>query len=45
MFTAILLTSSLLIMLAMCASMMWLAAVRVKAEAGEALAVTPEPES
>jgi len=30
MFTAILLTSSLLIMFAMCASLMWLAAVRVR---------------
>ena len=44
MFTAILLTSSLLIMFAMCASLMWLAAVRVREEAREALAVVPEPE-
>ena len=44
MFTAILLTSSLLIMLAMCASLMWLAAVRVREEARE-VAVAPEPET
>jgi hypothetical protein len=44
MFTAILLTSSLLIMFAMCASLMWLAAVRVRVETGEALAVAPDPE-
>jgi hypothetical protein len=44
MFTAILLTSSLLIMFAMCASVMWLAAVGVRDEAREALAVAPEPE-
>jgi hypothetical protein len=45
MFTAILLTSSLLIMFAMCASLMWLAAVRVREEAREAMTVAPDPEA
>jgi hypothetical protein len=45
MFTAILLTSSLLIMFAMCASLMWLAAVRVREEAREGLAVASEPDA
>ena len=45
MFTAILLTSSLLIMFAMCASLMWLAAVRVREEAREAVTGAPEPEA
>ena len=40
MLTAILLTSSLLIVFGMCASLMWLAAVRVR-EAAEAVAVQP----
>ncbi|MFL5946480.1 MAG: hypothetical protein ACJ74D_01115 [Gaiellaceae bacterium] len=44
MFTAILLTSSLLIMFAMCASLMWLAAVRVREETGEVVTIAPEPE-
>jgi hypothetical protein len=42
MLQAILLTSSLLIVLGMCASLMWLAAVRVR-EAGQALPA-PAPE-
>ena len=45
MFTAILLTSSLLIMFAMCASLMWLAAARVRDEAPEAIAVARETEA
>ena len=44
MLTAILLTSSLLLMFAMCASLMWLAAVRVREEAHE-IVVAAEPEA
>ena len=40
MLTAILLTSSLLIVFGMCASLMWLAAVRVP-EAAQAVAAQP----
>jgi len=40
MLTAILLTSSLLIVFAMCSSLMWLATVRVR-EAAEAVAAQP----
>lgn len=46
MLQAILLTSSLLIVIAMCASLMWLAAVRVREAAAEAVAApAAEPDS
>jgi hypothetical protein len=43
MLTAILLTSSLLIVFSMCASLMWLASMRVR-EAHAELAAAPGPE-
>jgi hypothetical protein len=45
MLQAILLTSSLLIVLGMCASLMWLAAVRVPEAAAAVPAQTPEPDA
>lgn len=43
MLQAILLTSSLLLMLGMCASLMWLSALRVREAAEVAAAQPPEP--
>jgi hypothetical protein len=45
MLQAILLTSSLLIVLAMCASLMWLASVRVREAAEVASVPAPEPDA
>jgi hypothetical protein len=45
MFTAILLTSSLLLVLGMCASLMWLAAARVREAADVAVVQAPEPDA
>jgi hypothetical protein len=42
---AILLTSSLLIVFGMCASLMWLAATRVRAAAEAVPAQAPEPDA
>jgi hypothetical protein len=42
---AILLTSSLLLMIGMCASLMWLAAVRVPEAADALSAQAPEPDA
>jgi hypothetical protein len=45
MLTAILLTSSLLLVFGMCASLMWLAAVRVREAADVAAVQAPEPDA
>jgi hypothetical protein len=45
MLQAILLTSSLLLVVGMCASLMWLAAVRAPEAADVAAAQTPEPDA
>jgi hypothetical protein len=45
MLTAILLTSSLLLVFAMCASLMWLATVRVREAAELGVVQAPEPDA
>jgi hypothetical protein len=45
MLTAILLTSSLLLVLGMCSSLMWLAAMRVREGAEVAVLPAPEPDA
>ena len=45
MLTAILLTTSLLLVFGMCASLMWLSAVRVPEGADVAVLAAPEPDA
>jgi hypothetical protein len=45
MLTAILLTSSLILVFGMCASLMWLAAVRVREAPDVAAVQAPEPDA